>query len=69
MAEPNITNQELIDAAKAPASVSVDGVSVTNRSSQEMAQIQDQVANNSAARSPRRGLLFSKLVPGSAAGR
>jgi|GEM_PF-4708116 len=62
----NITDQELIDAAKAPSSVSVDGMAVTNRSASELIEVQDNVANNSNATSPRRGLLFAKMIPGSA---
>jgi hypothetical protein len=63
-----ITNNEIIEAAKAPQSVAVDGVSVANRSTDELIRARDDVANNSNATSPRRGLLFAKLIPGSAVG-
>lgn len=63
-----ITNNEIIEAAKAPQSVAVDGVSVANRSTDELIRARDEVANNSNATSPRRGLLFAKLIPGSAVG-
>lgn len=63
-----ITNQEIVDAAKAPQSVAVDGLSVANRSTDELIRARDEVANNSNASSPRRGLLFARLIPGSAVG-
>lgn len=63
-----ITNDEIVDAAKAPQSVAVDGVSVSNRSTDELIRARDDVANNENAKSPRRGLLFAKLIPGSAVG-
>ena len=65
---PKITDQQIADAAVAPQSVSVDGVSVQSRQVKDLIDAQDRTANNSAAVSPRRGLLFTKLIPGSARG-
>lgn len=63
----NITDQQIADAAATPAAISVDGVSITNRSTQELLDAQDGLAQSNAS-SPRRGLLLSRLIPGSAVG-
>jgi hypothetical protein len=62
-----ITDQQISDAAAQPQSVTVDGVTVTNRSIKDLTDAQDNLANNNASK-PRRGLIFSKLIPGSARG-
>lgn len=63
-----VTDQQIADAAATPATVSVDGVSVTNRPVKDLIDAQERVAQ-SRATSPRRGLQFTKLVPGSAVGK
>ena len=68
MSQPEITDQQIADAAAAPQSVSADGVTVTNRSMADLRQAREELVNNSNASKPRRGLLFSKLIPGSARG-
>lgn len=68
MTTPEITDQQIADAAAAPQSVSADGVTVTNRSMADLRQAREELANNSNASKPRRGLLFSKLIHGSARG-
>jgi hypothetical protein len=62
-----ITDQQIADAAIAPASVTVDGTSVTNRSVGELLDAQERTSQANATK-PRRGLLFSKMIPGSALG-
>jgi hypothetical protein len=64
---PTITDQQLADAAAAPQSVSADGVTVTNRSVEDLRKAREELANTNASK-PRRGVLFSKLIPGSARG-
>lgn len=66
--DPEVTDQQIADAAATPASVAVDGVSVTNRSLKDLMDAQDNLAQRNAT-SPRRGLQFTKLIPGSAVGR
>lgn len=65
---PTVTNQQIADAAAAPQQVTVDGVSVTNRPVSDISTAQENLANNTNAIKPRRGLLFTKLIPGSARG-
>lgn len=62
-----ITDQQIADAAAEPQSITVDGVTVSNRSLKELTEAQDNLKNANAEK-PRRGLIFSKLVPGSARG-
>jgi hypothetical protein len=62
-----ITDQQIADAAAQPQAISVDGVNVNQRSLKELMDAQDNLAQKNAEK-PRRGLLFSKLVPGSARG-
>ena len=66
--DPTVTNQQIADAAAAPQQVTVDGVSVTNRPVSDISTAQENLANNTNATKPRRGLLFTKLIPGSARG-
>jgi hypothetical protein len=68
MSEPTVTNQQIADAAASPQQVTVDGVTVTQRSVAEVTEAQANLANSQNATSPRRGLLFTKLIPGSARG-
>jgi dihydroorotate dehydrogenase len=68
MSTPEITDQQIADAAAAPQSVSADGVTVTNRSMDDLRKAREELANNSNASKPRRGLLFTKMIPGSARG-
>jgi hypothetical protein len=68
MSEPQITDQQIADAAATPQSVSVDGVTVTNRSVEELISAQERLANQQNATKPRRGVLFSRIIPGSARG-
>lgn len=65
---PEITDQQIADAAVAPQSVSVDGVTMTNRPLKDLIDAQDDLANNQNAVKPRRGVLFSRMIPGSARG-
>lgn len=65
---PEITDQQLADAAVTPQSVSVDGVSSTNRPLKDLMDAQDNLANSQNAIKPRRGLMFTKMIPGSARG-
>jgi|694.fasta_scaffold07497_5 hypothetical protein len=62
-----ITDQQIADAAAQPQSMSVDGVNVAQRSLKELMDAQDNLSQKNAEK-PRRGLLFSKLIPGSARG-
>lgn len=62
-----VTDQQIADAAAAPSSVSVDGVTVTNRPVSELIDAQANIANNNATK-PRRGVLFTKMIPGSSRG-
>lgn len=68
MSNPEITDQQIADAAAAPQSVSADGVTVTNRSMDDLRNAREELANNSNASKPRRGVLFTKMIPGSARG-
>jgi hypothetical protein len=68
MSEPQITDQQIADAAATPQSVSVDGVTVTNRSVEELISAQERLANQQRATKPRRGVLFTRIIPGSARG-
>lgn len=68
MPTPEITDQQIADAAVSPQSVSVDGVTMTNRPLKDLIDAQDDLANNSNAQKPRRGVLFSRMIPGSARG-
>jgi hypothetical protein len=68
MSEPQITDQQIADAAATPQSVSVDGVTVTNRSVEELISAQERLANQQNATKPRRGVLFTRIIPGSARG-
>jgi hypothetical protein len=62
-----ITDQQIADAAAQPQSMSADGVNVNQRSLKELMDAQDNLSQKNAEK-PRRGLLFSKLIPGSARG-
>lgn len=62
-----ITDQQIADAAAQPQSMSVDGVNVNQRSLKELTDAQNDLSQRHAEK-PRRGLLFSKLIPGSARG-
>jgi dihydroorotate dehydrogenase len=68
MTTPEITDQQIADAAAAPQSVSADGVTVTNRSMDDLRKAREELANNTNASKPRRGVLFAKMIPGSARG-
>lgn len=68
MSQPEITDQQIADAAVAPQSVSADGVTVTNRSVADLRQAREELANNGNASKPRRGVLFARMIPGSARG-
>jgi hypothetical protein len=68
MPTPEITDQQIADAAVAPQSVSVDGVTMTNRPLKDLIDAQDDLNNNANAQKPRRGVLFSRMIPGSARG-
>jgi hypothetical protein len=63
----DITDQQIADAAAQPQSMSVDGVNVAQRSLKELTDAQNDLSQRKAE-TPRRGLLFSKLIPGSARG-
>lgn len=67
MSNPEITDQQIADAAAAPQSVSADGVTVTNRSMDDLRKAREELANSNASK-PRRGVLFTKMIPGSARG-
>jgi hypothetical protein len=62
-----ITDQQIADAAAQPQSMSVDGVNVNQRSLKELTDAQNELSQRKAE-TPRRGLLFSRLIPGSARG-
>lgn len=64
---PDITDQQIADAAAQPQSMSVDGVNVNQRSLKELSDAQNDLSQRKAE-TPRRGLLFSRLIPGSARG-
>lgn len=68
MPTPEITDQQIADAAATPQSVSVDGVTMTNRPLKDLIDAQDDLANNQNAVKPRRGVMFSRIIPGSARG-
>lgn len=68
MPTPEITDQQIADAAATPQSVSVDGVTMTNRPLKDLIDAQDDLANNQNAVKPRRGVMFSRMIPGSARG-
>lgn len=63
----DITDQQIADAAANPQSVTVDGVTVSNRPIKDLIEAQDSIKNTNAEK-PRRGVLFSRLIPGSARG-
>ena len=63
----DVTDQQIADAAAAPSSVSVDGVSVTNRPVSELIDAQTAIAEGNSSK-PRRGVLFAKMIPGSSRG-
>jgi len=64
---PDITDQQIADAAAQPQSMSVDGVNVAQRSLKELSDAQNDLSQRKAE-TPRRGLLFARLIPGSARG-
>lgn len=51
------------EAAGTSASTSVDGVSESNRSVSEIIEADRYLKSSQALKSPRRGLLISKIVP------
>jgi hypothetical protein len=56
-------------AAADPASVSVDGVSVTNREVQDVIDAERHLAGkNAAARNTNFGIAFRRIIPGSSVG-
>jgi hypothetical protein len=68
MSDPQITDQQIADAAATPQSVTTDGVTVTSRPLKDLTDAQEKLANQTNATSPRRGVLFTRLIPGSARG-
>lgn len=68
MPTPEVTDQQIADAAVAPQSVTVDGVTMTNRPLKDLMDAQDNLSNSQNAVKPRRGVMFSRMIPGSARG-
>lgn len=62
----SLTPGEIAAEAAKPKSVSVDGTSVSRADASEQITADRHRANNAAARSPFRGLTFTKIKPGSA---
>lgn len=59
-----ITSEDIVDAALAPASVSVDGNTVNARPVAELTEAQNRTASESAVSSrTNRGIRFNKIVP------
>ena len=68
MPDPTDLSETIASEAAAPLSSSGDGQSATGRSIDELIKADQYLAAKAAARSKRRGLLFTKLVPPPAAG-
>jgi hypothetical protein len=55
-------------AAADPASISVDGVSVTTRSVEETIEAERHLASQDAAKGKNLGIAFRRIIPGSSVG-
>lgn len=64
----NVHSQTILDNALSPQSVSADGLTVTARSTKDQLDALAAVTANAAGQKRRRGLLMTRIVPGSAVG-
>lgn len=64
----NVNSQTILNNALGPQSVSSDGLTVTARSTKDQLDALAAVTANAAGRKRRRGLLMTRIVPGSAVG-
>lgn len=65
---PTVNADQILANANSPQSVSADGLTVTARSTKDQLEALDVAAANRTATKKRRGLLFAKIIPGSAVG-
>ena len=63
-----VTTETILAGAMSPASVTVDGMSVTSRSTKDQLEALGVSEANRLATKKRRGLLFARIIPGSAVG-
>ena len=63
-----VTAETVLTSAMSPASVSVDGMTVTGGSASDQLAALQVSESNKNARKKRRGLAMARIVPGSAVG-